>query len=250
MSHGQSSDRDPENLREFAENLSHAFLENFKRNKPSSTLNPSRYLSRVCFDSSDSFRDRLSNFDPTRFSFSNFGDELTPSDDNNNIGIKRTGIDLNGPTNKKRKLNDGTINNVIIDNDNKNNDEEQEEEEEEEEEEEIFDDKNNKKHKKLKLPEKFKNDEDFQSLEGPKINGSKADEFFDPINYCKINLDEESRINILTKKYLNKYELFDKNDIEFSNKNNNAIKYININKLNKYLINESNNNGYTIQKDI
>eukprot|EP01084_Bolivina_argentea_P020294 37749_1 len=79
-----SDNQKSHNFRELSENLSHTFLKNFNQNKRNSTLNPSKYLSQICFNSSDSFRDKLFNFDPMRFSFSNFSDELTAKNENKN----------------------------------------------------------------------------------------------------------------------------------------------------------------------
>merc|ERR1711933_264954 len=98
---------------ELAENLSTAFKRNYKPN----ILNPAGYLSAKCFEYADDLRDKLGQFDPKQFSFSEFGDELIPKNDNNTIGIKRSGMELDGPLNKKRKLNDENENNSKQEND-------------------------------------------------------------------------------------------------------------------------------------
>eukprot|EP01084_Bolivina_argentea_P020295 37751_1 len=90
-----SDNQKSHNFRELSENLSHTFLKNFNQNKRNSTLNPSKYLSQICFNSSDSFRDKLFNFDPIRFSFSDFGDELIAKEE-----INFTDINNNDNTNR------------------------------------------------------------------------------------------------------------------------------------------------------
>merc|ERR1712228_983117 len=125
-----------------------------------------------------------------------------------------------GPLNKKRKLN-------------------------KESDEEMDDDSNHKKARKQpkrrrrnKLANKYKDDEDIQSLQTPLLEPSKANEFFDPITHCRINLDDESCINPKTKEYIQNFELLDRKNISIKEQ------------IENYLKTTANCSGYTIQKGI
>lgn len=229
----------PEDLGGYADKLGAQFIDNFDR---ATALNPARYFSTKCHDLCDRFLDQMSagGHRSTQFTVSQFGDEIQPTPkETEQSGDKRTGSELEGPDRKKRRLDDsehkdnadGMDSDDDIDMDSDDEDKP----------------KKKGKRKKRKLPEKYKDDEDFQSLEAPRETASTADEFFDPINHCKINLDRESRMSTATKDRINKYQMIGGDDVDI---NAEHIKYINRNHIDRYIKETGNSNGYTVQQDI
>ena len=254
-----SRQHDPETLRDLAETLSNKFKETYNGDKKelSATCNPSRYFAAKLFEQLDEFRDKQCTLqDPNKFTFSEFGDEIKPKVDTNNIGMKRKGIDgmdIDGPMNKKQKSmnDDNNKNENDMDNTMENDDSDDTDYDDDDDDVDMNKKKNVKKRKKVKLPDKYKDDEDFQALEGAPIEPSKADEFFDPLRYCQINEEQESKIpNYIknkTRDYLNEYEMYHENDFDLKQE---EIKQFVPNELNKYLKIIANKHGFTVQKDI
>ena len=116
------------------------------------------------FDKMDSFRDELCTFDdPNQFELTNLGDEMETKDDDPDIGMKRkagTSLD-DGPMNKKQKLMSDNDNNKNNNSSSKMDIDSSDDTDSED------DDMNTKKRnlsekRKLKLSDKYKDDEDFQ----------------------------------------------------------------------------------------
>lgn len=87
------------------ETLSKAISSKFTSSFVPSRTNPNLYLSQKCFDESDKFREELTYIDTNKLIMSKLGDEFKPKMNNNHIGIKRNGIQMDNSSNKKRKLN-------------------------------------------------------------------------------------------------------------------------------------------------
>ena len=232
----------PEDLGGYVDNLGSTFLATYDAK---TALNPARYFSSKCNDLCDTFLDALSQIggrsNAHRFTASQLGDEIEPEPKEDTLSLgKRAGPELEGPDHKKRRLNDegkgsadgmGSDEDIGMDSD--------------DEEEEIPQKKG--KRKKRKLPEKYKDDEDFQSLEAPPDAPSKAVEFFDPISHCKVSLERESRMNVRTRDRIQKYQMIGRDDVDIDG---GGTEYVDRTQIDRYIKSTGNSRGYTVQQDV
>jgi len=233
----------PGDLGGYVNNLGGTFLETFD---VKSQRNPARYFSTKCNELCDVFLDSLSriggsdqNLSDHTFKLSQLGDEIQPEPkETDQSGTKRPGSPLDGPDHKKRKLDDSEQKQDGMPSDDDDISMESDDDDAP---------KKKGKRKRTKLPDKFKDDDDFKALIHPGDTPSRAGEFFDPINHCKINLDRESRMNDRFKERMTKFEMIGADDVDIEGE---QIKHINRERVDRYLKETALGDGKTVQQDI
>ena len=150
---------------------------------------------------------------------------------------------MDGPPDKKRKLNEDKEEEMDLYSDDDDDDDDDIDMDRNSGDDDDDGNKQKKaKRQKIKLREKYRDDEDFQALEAPPIEPSKANQFFDPIHFSEINLEKESRLRVTSK---NKYE--EQNAVDSEGE---QLKHLNRTQIEKYLQTTANDKGFTVQAEV